>query len=1256
MFCFVGLAFCQCPAGDVLFTSQADLNQFVLDYPNCSVIQGNLTIQNGVSDISSLSGLTSVQGELLIQNTSIETIEFDSLISLGPRLEILQNSNLKTVSFLNLTNFFGDLSIWINSVIEEIHGFDNIEELNSLSLNNQYFLTTIPEFNNLVRVNQGIQIIENESLVSFAGFISLSCAGQLHIHGNDILENIPQFNNLTRIDSNDGFGLIISVNSALVNFSGFENLEYSESFVISANGTGNPATIPRFNALKESDHIIISSMGIGEILGFENLEIIHGDLRIDNVGAVNITGFNKLKNVRDIDIGENFFLQNITGFYELKRTNGKLRLFNNNALEIVSGFNIFERVNWDLLIGSNPKLINLDFLSKVMFVGENENFNELDIRFNIDLVDCSGISNLLNYGHLPNDVEISNNGSDCNSISAVIDNGDNDNDGILDSIDVDDDNDGILDAVEQNGNPNLDSDLDLLPDHLDLNSDNDGCSDVMEAGFSDPDSNGTLGAFPDNVNPDGTISDEPDGYTTPLDQDLNSILDFQDYALSPIIQNQPPLSQIANVSDIIQVTTDIINADVFQWQISTDEGQTWNNLIDDAIFSGVNTLILTITILDTSNNNDKFRLGYSNSSAPCNTLAYTESSSLSVFFNAPNAGTDNTLEVCENDSPIDLFSLLGNNAIVGGLWQPALNSGTNMFDPSIDNAGSYRYTITNGSCFSDFSIVTVTIFGAPNAGEDTDIDLCATDTAFDLFQLINGTPDTGGTWSPVLASGTNAFNPSLDASGVYQYTVTNSCGSIAANVNVLIDNNIPLAGDDSTIDICVNDSPINLLDYIQGNPDTSGVISPPLQSNNTIFNPAVDISGTYTYTVTNAICGSDESVILINVLDLPSSGNPLQFSICEDDTPVDVFALLQGSPDANGTWTPSFASGSTLFNPSIDVADNYIYTVTNACGVSTTEIDISITSASNAGQDGEMVICENAAAIDLFNYLNGNPQLGGTWFPELASTTGVFDPQLDSSGLYTYMISNEDCGDVSSTVNVSITELPNAGLDTQLSVCINELEFDVFEQIDGNPDIGGFWTPTLASGTNVYNPILDGPGTYTYTIENDACGNVSSEVIIDVIDVFPITDFTININELSSNNSIKIIINTNLVYEYSIDGVFFQTSNVFENLSGGMYTIYARELNGCGALEETVFLIDYPLFFTPNNDNNNDVWGLKGIDNEQYVVKVFNRYGKLLTVLSNSNPSWDGNYNGYLMPSSDYWFQLEFSFGLIKSGHFTLKR
>ncbi|MFO7744553.1 MAG: T9SS type B sorting domain-containing protein [Psychroflexus sp.] len=82
-------------------------------------------------------------------------------------------------------------------------------------------------------------------------------------------------------------------------------------------------------------------------------------------------------------------------------------------------------------------------------------------------------------------------------------------------------------------------------------------------------------------------------------------------------------------------------------------------------------------------------------------------------------------------------------------------------------------------------------------------------------------------------------------------------------------------------------------------------------------------------------------------------------------------------------------------------------------------------------------------------------------------------------------------------------------------------------------------------------------------------------------------------------------------------------------------------------------------FFTPNGDGINDVWEISGLlDNnqEEILLQIYNRYGKLLKTFTNNENGWDGTYNGRDLPSDDYWYRIRLTDGTIETGNFTLKR
>ncbi|MEJ2113411.1 MAG: T9SS type B sorting domain-containing protein [Flavobacteriaceae bacterium] len=146
---------------------------------------------------------------------------------------------------------------------------------------------------------------------------------------------------------------------------------------------------------------------------------------------------------------------------------------------------------------------------------------------------------------------------------------------------------------------------------------------------------------------------------------------------------------------------------------------------------------------------------------------------------------------------------------------------------------------------------------------------------------------------------------------------------------------------------------------------------------------------------------------------------------------------------------------------------------------------------------------------------------------------------------------------------------------------------------------------------------------------------------------------------MSPNNSITISVSGEGNYHYSQDHGLFQDSNTFENVNAGFHTVYVRDKNGCGTVEQLVSVLGFPKFFTPNGDSYQDTWQPLGANiqfNSNLVVNIYDRFGKLLKEIRSSGDGWNGTFNGDLLPTDDYWYVVLFPDGKEYRGHFALKR
>ena len=153
---------------------------------------------------------------------------------------------------------------------------------------------------------------------------------------------------------------------------------------------------------------------------------------------------------------------------------------------------------------------------------------------------------------------------------------DTDGDGVPDYVDLDSDNDGIPDIVE---GCDVDTDGDGTPNCLDLDSDGDGCNDVTEAGFTDDDDDGKLGPESIFVDVNGLVTSGTDGYTDPVDLDLNGQKDYMEEGDTVNIVTNPSTVNVLLYDDTVFVGSGTAPGIISQrWQQSDDGGVTFRSL------------------------------------------------------------------------------------------------------------------------------------------------------------------------------------------------------------------------------------------------------------------------------------------------------------------------------------------------------------------------------------------------------------------------------------------------------------------------------------------------------------------------------------------------------------------------------------------------------------------------------------------------------------------------------------------------------
>ncbi|CAA7194759.1 T9SS type B sorting domain-containing protein [Chryseobacterium potabilaquae] len=116
-------------------------------------------------------------------------------------------------------------------------------------------------------------------------------------------------------------------------------------------------------------------------------------------------------------------------------------------------------------------------------------------------------------------------------------------------------------------------------------------------------------------------------------------------------------------------------------------------------------------------------------------------------------------------------------------------------------------------------------------------------------------------------------------------------------------------------------------------------------------------------------------------------------------------------------------------------------------------------------------------------------------------------------------------------------------------------------------------------------------------------------------------------------------------YEYSLDNITWQSSNVFQNVPRGNHTIYVRDSKNCDITSRPFVIINLINTITPNYDGHNDDINYSALmNNSNLEFRIFDRYGAEVFRGSPSNRyTWDGKITGRPVNTNTYWYFLSWT-------------
>lgn len=444
------------------------------------------------------------------------------------------------------------------------------------------------------------------------------------------------------------------------------------------------------------------------------------------------------------------------------------------------------------------------------------------------------------------------------------------------------------------------------------------------------------------------------------------------------------------------------------------------------------------------------------------------------------------------------------------------------------------------------------------------------------------------------------------------------------------------------------------------------------------------ITATTTFALVKVVNGGCTTEIIqsvtVNVTPMPSAAISYNGPFCvTESTPQSV--NFSGTPGGNYTVSPlvglSINPNTGAILPSASTPGTYqiTYNVAASGGCpsyASTPVSVTILNGPSAtisygpnpfcvSQAGQINVIQTGTTGGVYSAIPSGLSID--------SVSGAMTPGSSTPGTYTvyYKITaSGGCPELIREAAVTILDVPKPDINAGV-ICMNASTNIPFGTAILNSGLNSqgltfewYFNGSLVGSSSTYEASLT--GNYTLIVTNAA--NCSATATTSVTSAYPALDgdatYVVS-NYFEDNQIITINVSGTGTYLYSLDDGPFQESNVFANVSPGEHYVTIHDENGCTNITiRNIITIDYPQFFTPNADGYNDTWNVWSLRNQQNAeIHIFDRFGKLIKMIKPEGSGWDGTFNGQELPSTDYWFTIQYDenqTSKIFKSHFSLKR
>uniref|UniRef100_UPI00356519AE T9SS type B sorting domain-containing protein n=1 Tax=Muriicola sp. TaxID=2020856 RepID=UPI00356519AE len=264
----------------------------------------------------------------------------------------------------------------------------------------------------------------------------------------------------------------------------------------------------------------------------------------------------------------------------------------------------------------------------------------------------------------------------------------------------------------------------------------------------------------------------------------------------------------------------------------------------------------------------------------------------------------------------------------------------------------------------------------------------------------------------------------------------------------------------------------------------------------------------------------------------------------------------------------------------------------------------------------------------------------------------------------TYVVFIRDANDCETNVIVEIEPGVNLnGVVTPVYECTGNIPDNYINVTMEDPSVLGSIMYALDSTDPAdmqLNPDFTNipPGSHYVAVSHANGCMITLDFEIDSFEPLTLTLEQNNINEITA-----VAAGGSAPYTFYFNGDDNGEDNTYYITETATHTVRVVDSLGC-EMEAQIFMefidIEIPNFFTPDGDGMNDLWIPRNMEGfPEILIKIFDRYGREIGVMSIDHTGWDGTYKGNELPTGDYWYIVKLNGERDDRefvGHFTLYR